>query len=316
MIQKCVTIRGKKGVFENSKKEWVYLSSSNNVIKSFVKNIAITDCFLKAISSDQMGVLFNVNDNAKYGSSFVSFPWGESLLACDKNVVYSDSGIILISLVSKENNSMNSTSVSPENFFIFSLSMRNSSNTNAGEISSQSTSSSSSIMYFLTESDLKNENNIFASTINFDGRSMIYNPCRFATLRFSSSANLSACFSVSRDLEAMLSATSNRVLLINRFKTLANATSNSAFNSSGTSNLIDISAIQKANKINYLRFSTEDFSLQSIIDIIEDFNSGSDVYLLDLDTDFVFITEMYIEKVPYSEEMYTVDKKTTDNNHE
>jgi len=103
--------------------------SSNISNNSFVENTLISDCFLKAISSDQIGILFLDKDKAKYESSFVSSSCGESLFASDKNSSYFSSLNVSISLFSSSTNSLNSDSEILAKCIMLDLLLINSSNT-------------------------------------------------------------------------------------------------------------------------------------------------------------------------------------------
>ena len=226
-----------------------------NLETSDVENILTFDCFLNAFSSDHIGELRD-NASAKYGASLIC---GDNLIASDKNLSYSDLGTTLISSSNIRNNSENSDSLSPENFFIFSLSDNSSSITNSGETNSQSEINNPSTRCFLSESGLKNENKILASTTNFIKGILNQSPCFFATLSFNSSASLDACSSVNLDFEEISPASENLTSLTNCLTILTRANSNSGFNSCGILTLITISdsVINGNSPKEYLKLSIE-----------------------------------------------------------
>jgi len=140
-----------------------YLSRSNN---SLVERTLTRDCCLNPDSSDQIGEL-NTNANAKYGSSLVCPLCGEILFASAKNPAYTFFENNSIFLSSKDNKNTNERLSILPYFIILSLSDINSTKANSGEINLQPEFDNSSMIFLLTESLLKNENKIQASTLMF-----------------------------------------------------------------------------------------------------------------------------------------------------
>ena len=231
---------------------------SNKLNKSAVENISISSCFLNAFSSDQIGVLFSAKDNAKYGSSLVSSPCGNSLLACFKNDSYMSSENVSMLFCNMHNKKSKVGLSILEYFNIPSLLLDNSSITNEGDINLHPLFNNSSINCLLTESDLKNENKIEASTINLLGifeEYISYKPCFLATLFFNSSASLFTCSSVNPLSFSSSSAIANSALLINCSTNLVRTNLNLSLNSSGTSTFMDISAIRSSTASDYKSLS-------------------------------------------------------------
>lgn len=226
----------------------------SNFNKSLVENTLTLDCCLNSFSSDQIGEL-NANANAKYGLSLLC---GDIFSALDRNPSYFNLGNVFISFFNSENINTNSNSLILANFITFSLSFSNSSKTKAGEISLQSWFNNSSITYLLTESNLKNENNILASIINNFGNDIFQRLCLLATLCFNSFPSLSACFSVNLLLDRTSLAIENSRLLTNFLTTLSKADSNLSFSLAGILTLTTTSAILSPNEYNkseYLKLS-------------------------------------------------------------
>lgn len=245
-----------------------YSFSFNN---SKVENILISDCLLKADSSDQIGHLSSAKDKAKYG---LSLGCGESLDALDKKPLNLSSGIKLISSSIKRTVSSNSPKEILDNCIILSLFTLNSCNMKCGETSSVSRFNNSSINLLLVESFLKNEKSMLASTINLEKCGIFYQPCFLTVLSFASDDNLFICSSVNLDFDMISSITENLTLLVNCSTTFSNAVSNFPASSGGTSTLILISAINGDNCLEYINFSGEgdEFSLAgNIIEKAENF---------------------------------------------
>lgn len=248
--------------------ELFILASNSN--KSLVVYILISDCCLNAGSSDQIGVLLRINDNAKYGSSLVSSPCGESLLASLRNSSYLSSDINSISSSIVERVNSNSPTEFLEKCIILSLSDLNSSKMKYGEISLQPQFNNSSTICLLVESFLKNENSILASTINSLGKTAIlYQPHLLTALSFALDDNSSICSSLNSDLDMILSNIENLTLLTNCLTTILKADSNLLFNSAGTSNLITISSMKYYKNRNYINLLekkdyNEDIRLEKI----------------------------------------------------
>ncbi|MCX6665082.1 MAG: DUF2341 domain-containing protein, partial [Euryarchaeota archaeon] len=269
---------------------------------SIVDNIGTLFCSLNATSSDHIGQWYD-NANAKYGSSFVSAPCGESACAFDNNALYSSLGIVRISCLSNESKKLNSGSV---RFFeylkIFPFISVSSFNTKSGDISMQSQLSNSSMRYFRAESGLKKEKSIFASTTRRFG-SMLQSPCRFATLRFNSSASLSACSSDNFDLEHMSSAMENSSRRTNSLTTFASAGSNRSFNVDGMWTFTTTSAIHKREYQDYL--NVMNFDLTPITDVYEKMQPGEPVFFLDANGTPMSVSS--IQKESYDGFIYDVD---------
>lgn len=236
-------------------KSQTYSLEDKSLSKSSVENTFILDCFLKAFSSDQIG-MFLANARAKYGSSLGESICGGMVCASARKSSYSSSEKKIISLLSVKKINSKSAIDTPPNFIIFSFAKYNSSNTNCGERILQLLSNKSLVTCLLTEFDLKNENNMLASTTKIFGSfTIFYKPCLFATLSLSSFDNSHICSSVNFDFDMISSNTANLILLSNCFITLVKTISNFFFNSLGTSTLTTISAIENSYINGYKKLS-------------------------------------------------------------
>ncbi len=247
----------------------------NSFINSSVVNILISDCSLNASSSDQIEVLFNNKDSAKYGSSSTPLRCGDILLASERNLEYLDFSNVLTDFFNKGNKKSNSDSSISENFIILPFLSNISFNTRSGDISSHSVFNNSSITYLLTDSDLKNENNTDASTISDFGRAILtHSSCCLATFCFTSLESFEICSSVNLLLDNISLAIENSTLLTSCFNTLAKANSNSLLNSVGISILMqNSSSMNMLKKRDYIKLS--DFNLIKISEIYNNLENNN-----------------------------------------
>ena len=119
------------------------------------------------------------------------------------------------------------------------------------------------------------------------------------------SDNSSASFWVNCDSDIISLASVNSSLFENSLSVFDNARSNSFLNTSGISTLIDISAIENSMNTDYKKLSIEDFSLQPVSEMYEEFTNSKEIYFLDSENNPVRVSS--IEKIPYSGKMYDVD---------
>lgn len=256
-----------KGIRMNSKILKVQMGNQESFLRksfnSFVVKILISDCCLKAFSSDQIGHLSNARDDAKYGLSLVCGDNSDDLGRNFLNL-FSESNLISSSIMRSVIS--NSPREILENCIILSFSALNSFRIKYGDISSEPLFNISSTNCLLVESFLKNEKRILASTTNVEGNEGIfYQPCFLAALFLVLEDKVVICSSVNSDLDIISSTIENLNLLTNCSTTFSSADSNLPDNSGGTSNLILISSINRFTQENYLNFS----SIPNIFQIFE-----------------------------------------------
>jgi len=247
-----LSINLKNKIFDHKK---IYsLRNSNN---SSVENTFILVCLPNDFSSDQIGQLLSERDNAKNETSFI---WGVNFDACKTSREYDSLETADIFSYNVLYNKMNSPSDIPENFFIFSLFLINSSKAKYGEISLIPLSKRLLINFLLDESLLKKENKIFVSRINSSGGSIFSHtlkPSLLASFILASSAISFICSSVNLLFDNISSAKENLIFLSKSFKAFSNDDFKEPTNSSGTSNLIIISSMLNSEKTDLNNFLLE-----------------------------------------------------------
>ena len=226
---------------------------------SLVVNTSTDDCSLKCGSFDQIGILSNARDNARYSVSFLS---DMSLFACLRESSNSPFGTELIFPFIISQSAFNSLYDSPDKSFILDLCFSNSSNKYSGEYNS---AESEKMISLVIPFPISPVNNTVASITNFNpiyfssGYNSLYFLCNDA---LTSSANLFASSSVNLDLEIISLAAENSISLTKDFIDFDNTNSNLSLNSSGTSTLIFISAMNGDDCLEYINFSGEDEGIE------------------------------------------------------
>ena len=173
---------------------------------SLVVNTSTTDCSLKCKSFDQMGILLNANDNARYSVSSLS---GISELACLRNFSNNSFGTDVIFSFKFSQSIFNSLNDNLDNTFILDLCFSNSSIKYWGEYNS---TDSEKIISLVTPVPINPVNKTVASMTNFNliycnsGYNSLYLLCIDDLTLF---ANSFAFISVNLDLETIFLNCSN-----------------------------------------------------------------------------------------------------------
>ena len=230
-------------------------------------------------------------------SSLACLP--RSCLALGKNFSYFSNGMNSMHLKTSDVNLLNDSSESLDFFMISSLLFKNSSFNLSG---AYNFSESSKIKFIISPCEISILNNTLASNttsiyINLTDLSLL---CMDNLILFD---NSSASFFVNSDLETISFAMDNSKDLTNCFTILANAISNSVFNSTGISTLITTSDILVKEDSDYINLSR--FALAPVTEAYKLINEGKELYFLNANNEQVKVVS--ITKVPYNGKVYDVD---------
>jgi len=183
----------------NAYAENLYPSDLSLSTSSLVLNTSTIDCSLKCGSLDQMGILLNANDKARYSVSSLS---EISELACLRNLSNFSFGTDFILLFNFANSSSISLDESFDSASILGLCFSNSSDKYSGEYNF---TTPEDMISFVTPAPISPVNNTVASITNSiysnSGYNFLYLLCMPL---FTSLANLRASSSVNLDLDTIL----------------------------------------------------------------------------------------------------------------
>ncbi len=305
-------IHTERGDLVVSPEHKVYAQTPSDSLNSLVLNISTLDCFLKPSSLDQMAQP-NFNASANIGTSL---SWISCLASCS-NSLYSFGEIDDIYLL---NSSIIGSICSEVNFEYLrrsGLFFLNSSILYAA-VNNLIPSKSEFTIMNLTGFSLKNENNIFVSTIN-----SIYHPaslCLFQTRSFNSLPNFKQSSSVNVEFSNNLSNLfSNKALftfsakncLIDSEKFNSGNSSICCFNSGGIDKVIlgiltpPSNNVYPVDNVHLFKPFAQNYNLIPITEAYELLQEGQEVTFLDENNQEIKITG--ITKEDYSGQIYGVD---------
>jgi DNA-directed RNA polymerase subunit RPC12/RpoP len=233
----------KHRVYSKIKSQNLYPNDFKYLTSSSVVNTLTNDCCLKSGSLDQIGILLNANDNARYSVSSLS---EIRELACLRNFSNLPFGIDSILFFNFLNNLSSSSDESPEILSILDLCFSNSSDKYSGEYNF---TIPENMISFVTPVPINPVNNTVASIINSiycnSGYNFLYLLCKDLFIFLPSS---NASFSVNLDLDTILLNSSKSFCSSNFFIDSSLASSDQftqgtdlilALNSSDTDKVID-----------------------------------------------------------------------------